>query len=157
MVIPYLIFQQIENEESTAEYEEQISQEGKKHPDQNKFSKISVTSRYDSSSLAASRYKTSSIKSSDYNEAMFKENQLNLVGVDKSTSEMFKGGVTMLPNGSFISKHDPLLNSLKNAEKLSEYEGVGDLSGGGLLINNSVANSIRSYSVQQLSQKKKHK
>lgn len=147
------LLQQLENEDSSQCYENSISQAQKRHPDQNLFSKISVVSRYDSSKTNQNRiHSASSVCSSDYEEAMHRESQMNSVGVDSSNSSMFKGGVTMLPDGNFVSKHDCLLNSLSNSVKLTEIDGVGDLSGAGLLIGNSVANSIRSSA-----QKKRNK
>jgi hypothetical protein len=147
------LLQQLENEDSSLSYENSISQGQKRHPDQNLFSKISVVSRYDSSTTSQNRaYSTSSVCSSDYEEAVHRESQMNSVGVDSSISSMFKGGVTMLPDGNFVSKHDCLLNSLSNSVKLTEIDGMGDLSGAGLLIGNSVANSIRSSA-----QKKRNK
>ena len=147
------LLQQIENEDATSSYESMLSHENKKHPDQNIFSKISVVSRYDSSSTKQRHvYHESNVKSSDFHEAIYRDNQLSTLGVEHSNSQMFKGGVTMLPDGQFVSKHDSLLNSLSNSVKLSEIEGVGDLSGQGLLIGNSVANSIRSAA-----QKRKNK
>ena len=139
------LLQQLENEDSSLSYENSISQAQRRHPDQNLFSKISVVSRYDSSTTNQNRtYSSSSVCSSDYEKAMHRESQMNSVGVDSSNTSMFKGGVTMLPDGNFVSKHDCLLNSLSNSVKLTEFDGMGDLSGAGLLIGNSVANSIRS-------------
>lgn len=139
------LLQQLENEDASSSYEAMIHQENKRHPDQNVYSKISVISRYDTSiSENKHSYTVSNVRSSGFNDAIHRENQLNSVGVDNSSSNMFKGGVTMLPDGNFVSKHDSLLNSLSNSIKLSEIEGVGDLSGRGILIGNSVANSIRS-------------
>ena len=147
------LLQQIENEDSSSTYEGMLAREKMKHPDQNVFSKISVISRYDSSTATQKHsYHGSNVKSSDFNEALFRESQLTSAGVCNSNSNMFKGGVTMLPDGNFVSKHDKLLNSLSNSVKLSEIEGVGDLSGRGILIGNSVANSIRSSA-----QKKRNK
>jgi hypothetical protein len=116
------LLQQLENEESSSNH---------KHPDQNKYSKISVVSRYESSS-SKNNYLGSQIKSSDYNEAMHRESQLNPFIVDSKNTNMFKGGCTMLPDGQFVTKHDKLLNGLSNSVKLTEIEGVGDLSGAGL-------------------------
>ncbi len=44
-----------------------------------------------------------------------------------------------------LVKHDPLLNALSNSERLSELEGVGDLTGNGLLVNKTVSCSLRSF------------
>jgi hypothetical protein len=139
------MLQQMENEDSAASYEANLSQDQKRQSEQNKYSKISVVSRYDTSTTTLNRsYVGPNIVSSGYHEAMLRESQMNSVGVDSQYSSMFKGGVTMLPDGNFISKHDSLLNSLSNSVKLTEIDGVGDLSGNGLLVGNSVANSIRS-------------
>ena len=139
------MLQQLENEDSAASYEATLSLDQKRQSEQNKFSKISVVSRYDSSTMPQTRAHIGpSVVSSDYHEAMLRESQMNSVGVDSYNCSMFKGGVTMLPDGNFISKHDSLLNSLSNSIKLTEIDGVGDLSGCGLLVGNSVANSIRS-------------
>lgn len=139
------LLQQLENDDSLSSYEEKMLHDRSKCLDQNSFSKISVVSRYSSSSTNQNRvYQGSRIRSSDYYEATHRENQLNSVGVDSSNTAMFRGGVTMLPDGEFVSKHDSLLNSLSNSVKLTEIDGVGDLSGAGILIGNSVANSIRS-------------
>ena len=139
------MLQQLENEDSAASYEANLSQDQKRQSEQNKYSKISVVSRYDTSTTTLNRsYVGPNIVSSGYHEAMLRESQMNSVGVDSQYSSMFKGGVTMLPDGNFISKHDSLLNSLSNSVKLTEIDGVGDLSGNGLLVGNSVANSIRS-------------
>ena len=139
------LLQQFENEDVSASNEAMLRQENKRNHDQNVFSKISVISRYNSSpSQQKHSYHVSNVQSSGFNEAIHRENQLQTIGVDSSSSNMFKGGVTMLPDGHFVSKHDSLLNSLSNSVKLSEIEGVGDLSGRGILIGNSVANSIRS-------------
>lgn len=139
------MLQQMENEDSAASYEANLSRDQKSQSEQNKYSKISVVSRYDTSTTTLNRsYVGPNIVSSGYHEAMLRESQMNSVGVDSQYSSMFKGGVTMLPDGNFISKHDSLLNSLSNSVKLTEIDGVGDLSGNGLLVGNSVANSIRS-------------
>ena len=160
------MLQQMENEDSAASYEAPLSQDQKSQSEQNKFSKISVVSRYDSSTTPHNRaHIGSNIVSSDYHEAMLRESQMNSVGVDSYNFSMFKGGVTMLPDGNFISKHDSLLNSLSNSIKLTEIDGVGDLSGSGLLVGNSVANSIRSSAqkkrsketdIQQMTSNKYH-
>mmetsp|Transcript_25827 Transcript_25827/g.24660 ORF Transcript_25827/g.24660 Transcript_25827/m.24660 type:complete len:214 (-) Transcript_25827:142-783(-) len=143
------LLQQLENEE--------LSSSNHKHPDQNKFSKISVVSRYESSSSTRNNYQGSQIKSSDYKEAMHRESQLNPFIVDSKNTNMFKGGCTMLPDCTFITKHDKLLNGLSNSVKLTEIEGVGDLSGAGFLIGNSVANSFRSSAanLERISSQKK--
>ena len=139
------LLQQFENEDVSESNEAMLRQENKRNHDQNVFSKISVISRYDTSpSQQKHSYHTSNVQSSGFKEAIYRENQLQTIGVDSGNSNMFKGGVTMLPDGHFVSKHDSLLNSLSNSVKLSEIEGVGDLSGRGILIGNSVANSIRS-------------
>ncbi len=44
-----------------------------------------------------------------------------------------------------LVKHDPLLNALSNSERLSELEGVGDLTGNGLLVNKTVSCSLRRF------------
>lgn len=144
-----MALQQIEDEElaSGMDNRSTLLQE------QNRFEKVSVVSRYDSGTTFGNRtFPRIAAASSEYNEARNIESQLNDLGVRREgASTMFKGGVTVLPDGRFMSKHDPLLNGLVNSEKLSELEGVGDLQGAGILVGNSVANSIRS------AQKKRNK
>ena len=149
------LLQQLENDDSLSSYEEKMLHDRNKCLDQNSFSKISVVSRYDSSSTNQNRlYQGTRATSSDYLEATHRENQLNSV-VDGGNIAMFRGGVTMLPDGEFVSKHDSLLNSLSNSVKLTEIDGVGDLSAAGILIGNSVANSIKSANSTRSSALKK--
>lgn len=46
---------------------------------------------------------------------------------------------------SDMQRHDPLLNSLKVSEQLTEYDGVGDLSGLGLMVNKSTAIPVKNF------------
>lgn len=51
------------------------------------------------------------------------------MNLEKEDSLMFKGGTVVLNDGTYITKHDPLLKSLTNSVTLSELPGVGDLHG----------------------------
>jgi hypothetical protein len=44
-----------------------------------------------------------------------------------------------------LVKHDSLLSALSNSESLSELNGVGDLTGQGLIVNKSVAQPLRTF------------
>lgn len=62
-----------------------------------------------------------------------------------SSGTVYRGGVAQLADGTFISKHNPLLDGLQNSANLSALEGMGDLDTAGYLIDNTIANSLRSY------------
>lgn len=106
----------------------------------------------------------SSVFSSDFMNAEALKRQVqsvtNIGNPDSLTSEdvndraIFKGGDgVMLEDGTFVSKHDPLLSSLKHTRLLSNMEGVGDLEGHCLLVGNSAANGLR-QAINKLEKKK---
>jgi hypothetical protein len=45
------------------------------------------------------------------------------VNLEQDDSLMFKGGSVVLNDGTYITKHDPLLKSLTNSVTLSELQG----------------------------------
>jgi hypothetical protein len=144
------VLQQIEDEETALRVESSLGRVNNFNGQNDFMSKISCRSRYggqESNMHHSSANQTgsqTSVRSSSMREAEAIESELKESGVDVGTKQMFKGGVTMLSDGRFVSKHDALLNSLSNSVKLTELEGVGDLHGSGLLVNNTVANAIRS-------------
>lgn len=62
----------------------------------------------------------------------------------------FKNGIATTSDGTKVSKHDALINGMTNSVSVGELDGAGDMAG--LMITNSVSNSLRSFS-----QKKKQK
>ena len=111
-----------------------------------RFAKIGVVSRYDATtafSLKASFQPARVVPMSDaYADARRKEAELQSLGLAQGD---LRGGMAVLPSGEFLTKHDAHLNGLANSARLSELEGVGDLPGAGILVNNTVANAVRAF------------
>ena len=111
-----------------------------------RFSKVGVVSRYDATTVfshKASFQPTRSGPLSDaYTDARRKEAELQSLGLE--TGDL-RSGMACLPSGEFLTKHDAQLNGLANSSRLSELEGVGDLQGAGILVNNTVANEVRKF------------
>lgn len=55
-------------------------------------------------------------------------------------------------NKSYLMKVDPVLNTLATSQSLSEYEGVGDLTGKGLVVQKNVAAPIKAFIQKQEAQ-----
>jgi len=111
-----------------------------------RFSKVGVVSRYDTTTVfshKASFQPTRSGPLSDaYTDARRKEAELLSLGLEQGD---LRSGMACLPSGEFLTKHDAQLNGLANSSRLSELEGVGDLQGAGILVNNTVANEVRKF------------
>jgi hypothetical protein len=100
-----------------------------------KYSKITVKSQYESND---SQKKKPLIVSSSFNEAVHQVRKVE--HLDEARL-------------NYITTHDPLLSALSTSESLTEWEGVGDLSGSGLLVNKKVAHPLRSFMQHQQKQK----
>lgn len=95
-----------------------------------RFDKVEIRRFDDDFYSESSTVPTSTINSSAYHAAVMLEKNLEL-----SKPERLEG----------YARHDPLLRSLNTSKALSELEGVGDLTGDGLLVNKDVGNSIRQF------------
>ena len=58
----------------------------------------------------------------------------------------FRNGVANV-DGQRVSKHDGLIDGLMNSMSVNELDGAGDMSG--LMVSNSVSNSLKSFSQKQ--------
>ena len=112
--------QRIEDEEASSHQRRVVSM-----GDVGEFSKITVGS---SQSVDKAK-RQSDVVSSEFLDALQLEHSLQHSSRDVQC--MFK--------------HDKLLQGLSNSASLSELDGVGDLLGSKLLVNNTVANSLRTF------------
>lgn len=118
------IMQKIENEESSYNTAATWLPAGST----DKFEKVSVQSSGVSAGKE-SMTRALPVVSSEFSNAMELETSLHNSSRDIQS----------------IFKHDPLLQSLSNSASLSELDGMGDLLGSKLLVNNTVANSLKTF------------
>jgi hypothetical protein len=94
------------------------------------FTKVSVMSPHQPNVTDYSP--TPLIQSSDRYAAELLGAQLETYA--KEGGVLFRNGVATLPDGTFVSKHDLLIDGLQNGITLSEIDGVGDLDHAGLMV-----------------------
>jgi hypothetical protein len=106
------------------------------------FSKINVQSAYLSGQQSiydnSSAYSGNGVKSSAWHEAISLHRKIEQTEPEKYDQ---------------IAKHEPLLRDLKASEIMSEIDGVGDLSGRGLMVQKNVLIPVRTFADKQQSQK----
>ncbi len=120
----------VDEDEQLAECLQRIANEEKEFDSfrptsQPEFSKVSVQSGHN----VNQSNKKQSVVSSSFVHAMELEHSLQHSSRD--VQQLFK--------------HDALLQGLSNSASLSELHGVGDLLGSKLLVNNTVANSLKTF------------
>jgi hypothetical protein len=121
--------------------EDQVMRTGQSVPsDTMRFQKVELKTEYETLLDDSFVPSNSNVNSSSYHAAILLEKNLEITKPDRLAE---------------YSRHDPLLRSLNASKALSELEGVGDLTGEGLLVNKDVGNTVRRFVHKQNANAKK--
>lgn len=100
------------------------------HADTMRFEKVELRTEFETMMNDSIVPSNSNVNSSSYHAAILLEKNLEITKPERMAE---------------YSRHNPLLRSLNASKALSELEGVGDLTGAGLLISKNVGNSVRQF------------